>query len=222
MPKVGPWEGCLTQVKTFFPRWAPNAWLNPTVVVLFPSPKGVGVIPIVKWSYRKLSRDYDIYLRRQHSFRHFDLSIFLIRKDVPLPWMDLGGLNVTTRCSNNKVHLPYKSISSSLSPIASPISFIDSGSIDCAISISEGTGFRILSSLRIVFQQVLILVYHTKWTLARRKLQFLPQFTQNPQKAVEITLLLDHGNANGFCTVLYLWPFTPTPQKVFVIQVSAV
>src|SRR5580658_7876827 len=46
MPKVGPWLGWRMQVKTFFPRCAPMAWLSPTVVVVLPSPSGVGVIAV--------------------------------------------------------------------------------------------------------------------------------------------------------------------------------
>src|SRR3990170_6653353 len=34
------------QVKTRFPRWAPSAWLRPIIVVLFPSPSGVGVMAV--------------------------------------------------------------------------------------------------------------------------------------------------------------------------------
>ena len=45
MPNVGPWDGCRTHVKTRLPQWAPSAWHKPTVVVDFPSPRGVGVIP---------------------------------------------------------------------------------------------------------------------------------------------------------------------------------
>ena len=44
IPNVGPCDGCLTHAKTFFFKWAPKAWANPIVVVLFPSPRGVGVI----------------------------------------------------------------------------------------------------------------------------------------------------------------------------------
>ena len=33
-------------VNTFFPKCAPSAWLSPTVVVVFPSPKGVGVMAV--------------------------------------------------------------------------------------------------------------------------------------------------------------------------------
>ena len=45
MPKVGPWDGCRTQAIEFFFNLAPRAWVNPMVVVLFPSPRGVGVMP---------------------------------------------------------------------------------------------------------------------------------------------------------------------------------
>ncbi len=34
------------QVKTLLPRWAPRAWLRPTVVVVLPSPSGVGVMAV--------------------------------------------------------------------------------------------------------------------------------------------------------------------------------
>ena len=44
IPKVGPWDGCLTQAKTFFFRQEPKDCANPIVVVLLPSPSGVGVI----------------------------------------------------------------------------------------------------------------------------------------------------------------------------------
>ena len=44
MPKVGPWDGWRTQAKTLSLRWAPRAWTRPMVVVLFPSPRGVGVM----------------------------------------------------------------------------------------------------------------------------------------------------------------------------------
>lgn len=44
MPNVGPCEGCLTHANTFFLRAAPRAWTRPMVVVLLPSPRGVGVI----------------------------------------------------------------------------------------------------------------------------------------------------------------------------------
>ena len=44
MPNVGPWEGCRIQAKQLFFRWAPIACATPIVVVLFPSPNGVGVI----------------------------------------------------------------------------------------------------------------------------------------------------------------------------------
>lgn len=44
IPKVGPWEGCRTHAKTFWWRWALRPCTSPIVVVLFPSPRGVGVI----------------------------------------------------------------------------------------------------------------------------------------------------------------------------------
>ena len=44
IPNVGPWEGWRIQAKQFFLRCAPMACATPTVVVLFPSPNGVGVI----------------------------------------------------------------------------------------------------------------------------------------------------------------------------------
>src|SRR5690348_15943848 len=46
MPNVGPWLGCRMLVNTFLPKWAPSAWLRPTVVVVLPSPSGVGVIAV--------------------------------------------------------------------------------------------------------------------------------------------------------------------------------
>lgn len=39
------WEGWRTQAMHFFPWWAPRAWARPIVVVLLPSPRGVGLIP---------------------------------------------------------------------------------------------------------------------------------------------------------------------------------
>lgn len=44
MPKVGPWEGCRTHANTLRFMWAPRACTRPMVVVLFPSPRGVGVM----------------------------------------------------------------------------------------------------------------------------------------------------------------------------------
>ena len=38
--------GWRMQVKTLFPRCAPSACLSPTVVVVLPSPSGVGVIAV--------------------------------------------------------------------------------------------------------------------------------------------------------------------------------
>ena len=45
MPNVGPWLGCLTHANVFFFKCAPSACASPIVVVDFPSPSGVGVIP---------------------------------------------------------------------------------------------------------------------------------------------------------------------------------
>ena len=44
IPKIGPWDGCLIHAKVFFLTCAPIACAKPIVVVLLPSPKGVGVI----------------------------------------------------------------------------------------------------------------------------------------------------------------------------------
>ena len=44
IPNVGPWEGCRIHAKQFFCRCADIAWDTPMVVVLFPSPNGVGVM----------------------------------------------------------------------------------------------------------------------------------------------------------------------------------
>lgn len=46
IPKVGPWLGCRMHATTFLPCTAPMACANPMVVVDFPSPSGVGVIPV--------------------------------------------------------------------------------------------------------------------------------------------------------------------------------
>ena len=42
---VGPPDGCLRAPPTFLPR-SPSPSINPTEVVLFPSPRGVGVIAV--------------------------------------------------------------------------------------------------------------------------------------------------------------------------------
>src|SRR5512146_1897481 len=46
MPNVGPCEGWRMTVKTRLPRCAPSAWHRPTVVVVLPSPSGVGVMAV--------------------------------------------------------------------------------------------------------------------------------------------------------------------------------
>ena len=45
MPKVGPWLGWRTHAMAVRPTCAPSAWHSPMVVVLLPSPSGVGVMP---------------------------------------------------------------------------------------------------------------------------------------------------------------------------------
>ena len=42
----GALAGWRMQVNTFLPRCAPRAWLRPTVVVVLPSPSGVGVMAV--------------------------------------------------------------------------------------------------------------------------------------------------------------------------------
>lgn len=49
IPKIGPCEGCLIQANVFFFKWADMACEIPIVVVLFPSPSGVGVILNMKY-----------------------------------------------------------------------------------------------------------------------------------------------------------------------------
>lgn len=44
IPNVGPWDGCRTHAKEFLFLCALRAWTRPIVVVLLPSPSGVGVI----------------------------------------------------------------------------------------------------------------------------------------------------------------------------------
>src|SRR5688500_7058905 len=46
MPNVGPCDGWRITVMTRLPRCAPSAWLSPTVVVVLPSPSGVGVMAV--------------------------------------------------------------------------------------------------------------------------------------------------------------------------------
>ena len=42
IPNVGPIDGWRMAIVAFLPMWR-KAWPNPTVVVVFPSPSGVGV-----------------------------------------------------------------------------------------------------------------------------------------------------------------------------------
>jgi len=57
MPNVGPCDGWRIHAMVFTWTWAASAWHKPIVVVLFPSPSGVGVI---------LHRSMHIYHRCQH------------------------------------------------------------------------------------------------------------------------------------------------------------
>lgn len=66
IPKVGPWEGCRTHANTLSFMWAPKACTKPMVVVLFPSPRGVGVILQTEKNHQQgpsglLSHPYYIY-----------------------------------------------------------------------------------------------------------------------------------------------------------------
>lgn len=54
IPNVGPCDGCRMQVKQFFLRCAPIACETPTVVVLLPSPNGVGVILVTRTNICRL------------------------------------------------------------------------------------------------------------------------------------------------------------------------
>lgn len=56
MPNVGPWDGWRIQAIVFSLRWAPSAWHKPTVVVLLPSPSGVGVM--LKQNHNSRNTDY--------------------------------------------------------------------------------------------------------------------------------------------------------------------
>jgi hypothetical protein len=47
IPNVGPCDGCRMQTNVFLFKWAPRAWHRPTVVVLLPSPSGVGLMPVM-------------------------------------------------------------------------------------------------------------------------------------------------------------------------------
>ena len=48
-PNTGPSDGSRMQTTTFLPRRR-SAWLTPTVTVLFPSPAGVGLMPVTSTS----------------------------------------------------------------------------------------------------------------------------------------------------------------------------
>lgn len=84
-PKVGPWEGCLRQAKELMLRCAVRAWTRPTVTVLFPSPKGVGVI-LAKQEKRLIKFFADVSLAediRTYSF-WFQWRIFVQQISIRL------------------------------------------------------------------------------------------------------------------------------------------
>ena len=65
IPNVGPCDGCLTQANTFLFRQEPSAWASPMVVVLLPSPRGVGVIlQEIDFIYR--NKNSVILFRQKH------------------------------------------------------------------------------------------------------------------------------------------------------------
>src|SRR5712691_3657749 len=45
VPNVGPIDACLIAIVALLPMWL-IAWPRPTVVVVLPSPSGVGVMPV--------------------------------------------------------------------------------------------------------------------------------------------------------------------------------
>ena len=69
MPKVGPIDGWRMAAIAFFPIW-PSPWVSPTVVVVFPSPSGVGVMAVtsmylprgfspIRWSASRWTLAFD-------------------------------------------------------------------------------------------------------------------------------------------------------------------
>ena len=50
IPKTGPNDGSRTQITAFFPKLF-NASARPIVVVVFPSPAGVGLIAVINISF---------------------------------------------------------------------------------------------------------------------------------------------------------------------------
>lgn len=73
-PKVGPWEGCLRQANELILRCAVSAWTRPIVTVLFPSPRGVGVI-LAKQEKRLIKFFADVSLAMDiRTYRFFYFS----------------------------------------------------------------------------------------------------------------------------------------------------
>lgn len=62
---VGPWDGWRRQANAFTPRVAVNAWTRPMVVVLLPSPNGVGVILKVRDNSSQ-----HVFIDRIHARKH--------------------------------------------------------------------------------------------------------------------------------------------------------
>lgn len=88
IPKVGPWEGCLKVAKAFLFFLTHNACTRPKVVVLLPSPSGVGVILSRKnrRDYFKLLTNYvqSLTPRKQYTFHPFVVSNDLLQIEIPL------------------------------------------------------------------------------------------------------------------------------------------
>ncbi len=90
MPKVGPCEGCLTHAKTFFANCEPSAWARPIVVVLLPSPRGVGVMPKLAYVERRTFMAHPLrcfsHLRPQCTSRSSSRPVCQGLIGTPLPF----------------------------------------------------------------------------------------------------------------------------------------
>jgi len=71
MPKVGPIDGWRMQSMTFL-SIRPIAWVNPTAVVVLPSPRGVGVMAVTS-----------MYLPSGRSARRSRISSFTLALTDP-------------------------------------------------------------------------------------------------------------------------------------------
>ena len=134
MPKVGPWEGCLTQANTFIFSWEPRAWHKPMVVVDLPSPSGVGVIPATH-TYLPFCQQF---MNKSWTFSWlFHVFTFLVE----------SLLSVSS--DTFAFFFPYKSTSDDKSPISLARRSMSLGVWSLETSISEGTfslGLRLRSS----------------------------------------------------------------------------